>query len=109
VPFCGCIFLRNQRLKKSNIFKRFTSFFEYFRTFYITFRTFSNVFERFYLAYFARLLHLNTPTPNFRLKTNIPPKITPKFSPKNPIFKKFKKIRSKNNPKIIDFFEILTC
>jgi len=58
----------------------FLNVFEYFQTF-------SNVLERFYLTYFAQNPQPNTPTPNFRPKTTIAPKIIPKFSPKTQFLK----------------------
>jgi hypothetical protein len=50
---------------------------------------FSNVFERFFLAYFAQALQINPPSPAFTPKTNIPPKNNLKksqFPPKSKIF-----------------------
>jgi hypothetical protein len=84
--FSSCL-CGKKSAKFSNIFKRFTQLFEYFRTFYTSFQTFSNVFKRFFLTYFAQTPQFNLPNPIFTSKTNIPPKITPKFFPKNPIFK----------------------
>ena len=82
----GCL-CGKKSAKFSNIFKRFTQLFEYFRTFYTSFQTFLNVFNRFRLTCFTQTPQFNLPNPIFTSKTNIPPKITPKFFPKNPVFK----------------------
>jgi len=53
------------------------------------FQTFSNVFERFFLAWFAQTLQINPPNPVFTPKINIPLKKSPKkpvFSPKSGYF-----------------------
>jgi len=47
------------------------------------FQTFSNVFERFFLAYFAQALQINLPNPVFTPKTNIPTQKKPEKSRKS--------------------------
>jgi len=51
----------------SNIFERF--------------RTFLNVFERFFLAYFAQTLQIDPPNTVFTPKTNIPTLKKPQKTP----------------------------
>jgi len=49
------------------------------------------IFYQIFLAYSTQTLQTNPATPIFRPETAIAPKITPKLSPKNPIFKKIYK------------------